>query len=70
MDHRKGDKWIIEKEIKLMLIARRDQEAKSIPKMRDVKEISESHKFEHGLASPFVLSVHIINELPNMGTSR
>jgi hypothetical protein len=43
-----------------MLIARRDQEAKSIPKMRDVKEISESHKFEHGLASPFVLSVHII----------
>jgi hypothetical protein len=53
-----------------MLIARRDQEAKSIPKKRDVKEISESHKFEHGLASPFVLSVHIINELPNMGTSR
>jgi hypothetical protein len=53
-----------------MLIAPRDQEAKSIPKMRDVKEISESHKFEHGLTSPFVLSAHIINELPNMGTSR
>jgi hypothetical protein len=47
-----------------MLIARRDQEAKSIPKMRDVKEISESHKFEHGLASPFVLSVHISTDVP------
>jgi hypothetical protein len=48
-----------------MLIVRRDQEAKSIPKKGDVREISESHKFEHGLASPFVLSAHISNELPN-----
>jgi hypothetical protein len=32
----------IEKGIKLMLPVHRDQEAKSMPKLRDVKEISHS----------------------------
>ena len=38
--------WLDEMEIKPMLIVQSDREAKSMPKLRDVTETSQKHRFQ------------------------
>jgi len=46
-----------------MLTVHRDQEAKSMPKLRDVKEISQRHRFQLGRRIILLCSLHIPNFL-------